>query len=55
MRLEDRVAALEDRLATLETHLAILAHVLVRRGTITIDDAREVHGLLPFELADADD
>ena len=49
---EDRpapAAALEQRVTDLETMVARLLHILVRRGDISINDAREVHGLPALE------
>ena len=44
---------LEQRVAALERALASLMHTLVRRGDISINDARAAHGLL-FEHLDGE-
>jgi hypothetical protein len=41
---------LEQRIAALESCIATLMRLLLARGDITINDARECHGLAPLEF-----
>ena len=43
-------ADLEQRVAELEATVQRLIQVLVNRGKMSIDDAREAHGLKPFDF-----
>jgi hypothetical protein len=45
---------LEQRVAELEAMVARLLNVLVRRAEISINDAREVHGLPALDVSAAD-
>ena len=44
------MADLEQRVAELEATVQRLIQVLVNRGKMSIDDAREAHGLKPFDF-----
>ena len=50
----DETLTLEQRVAALEAALGSLMHTLIRRGDISINDARAAMGLKPFEFLDSE-